>query len=1016
VKQSPAIFELCEPRHDVLAGSISESDFAADLAQVLRGQGPEEYLEPAKFFANTHPTRGLRDLLRAVCLRLSGSSQQVASIFRLGSSFGGGKTHGLIALGHIANGAQGVANIGEFIEPSLVPSGGIRVAAFDGENADPFNGRLMAPGVLARTPWGEIAYQLAGSAGFERLRRSDEALGAPGSETLRELFGGEPTLILLDELALYLRKLHQMGSQQAGGQLTAFMTALFKAIEGTPNAAVVYTLAIGKDNRATDAYSQENQFIADQMAEAESVSARKAALLDPTGEDETVKVLRRRLFESIDDAAAEAVVNAYRRVWEDNRDSLPKHDSIGERVEALREGYPLHPELLATFTNKTATLSNFQRVRGMLRLLARTVGQLWEDRPRDALAVHLHHVDPGFEPIRQEITTRLGQAQLLPAIRVDVAAVPGEPASLAQQMDRTAYTGLPTYGSYVGRTILWHTLAFNDALRGVSHEELRYAVLWPGADLGFVDDARKRFIQESAYLDDRPNVPLRFLAEANLTQIIRRQEQQVDTVEVRKQLNDRIKNIFKSGWFDPEPFPGGPYDVDDRGDGKPVLAVIGYDAAEIAADRVEIPELVARIYERTGSTNDLRLNRNNLVFLVVDGARKDEMRQKMIRRLALDDLRRPERLNELAEHQREQIRRLFGEAERDVATAIQQAYRHVLYPSKARLEGATVDLEHAAIELPSASSEPGKGQQQVVRALRDNHKLRLPDDDPDSPTYIRDRTPLKKGQISTAQLRAEFRRDPALPILAADEVFVRGLRQGVETGVYVYQSGDLIWARGLPPATIRIDEQSYVMTATYAREHQIWPKPEPKPVPSAGGAEPGAPGSDQLDLPPGDHRPGTRGRTITPAPPPQAPDLAAEGVLKEALTRIWEQARQRGFVRLTRLELRLFEFGDGFRLLAAVRGISGATKTTGFEGAYETAAGAHCEISFTGPIDDALPVKDFLDPQLRAAKDKDLSVRFAIEFQDGLELAGDVPETLTERLSRLGAGAAYVSATAEGSP
>jgi hypothetical protein len=192
----------------------------------------------------------------------------------------------------------------------------------------------------------------------------------------------------------------------------------------------------------------------------------------------------------------------------------------------------------------------------------------------------------------------------------------------------------------------------------------------------------------------------------------------------------------------------------------------------------------------------------------------------------------------------------------------------VLYPSKARLEGATVDLEHAAVELPSAGADPGKGQQQVVRALRDNHKLRLPDDDPDSPTYVRDRTPLKKGQISTAQLRAEFRRDPALPILAADEVFVRGLRQGVESGVYVYQSGDLIWAQGLPPAAIKIDEQSYIMTAAYARDRQIWPKPQPKPTPPTGGVEPGTAGGDELPLPPGGHRPGTGDRQVTPPPPP----------------------------------------------------------------------------------------------------------------------------------------------------
>ena len=86
-------------------------------------------------------------------------------------------------------------------------------------------------------------------------------------------------------------------------------------MEGAPNAALVYTLAIGKDGRATDAYSEENQFIADRMAEAESVSARKATLLNPTEEDETVQVLRRRLFEEIDEAKAAAVVDAYRSLW-----------------------------------------------------------------------------------------------------------------------------------------------------------------------------------------------------------------------------------------------------------------------------------------------------------------------------------------------------------------------------------------------------------------------------------------------------------------------------------------------------------------------------------------------------------------------------------------------------------------------------------------------------------------------------------------------------------------------------
>lgn len=97
----PSLFDICVPRPDVLKG-LADADFAADLAQVLRGEAAEDYQNPASFFANTHPTRGLRNLLRNVCLRLSGSTEQIASIFRLDTNYGGGKTHALIALAHIA--------------------------------------------------------------------------------------------------------------------------------------------------------------------------------------------------------------------------------------------------------------------------------------------------------------------------------------------------------------------------------------------------------------------------------------------------------------------------------------------------------------------------------------------------------------------------------------------------------------------------------------------------------------------------------------------------------------------------------------------------------------------------------------------------------------------------------------------------------------------------------------------------------------------------------------------------
>ena len=548
---TPTIFETCHPRTDVLQGAISEADFAADLAQVIAGTGSAEYVDPVRFFAHTYPTRGLKNLLANVMSRLSGRGGD-AAIFRLDTSYGGGKTHGLIALTHAARSAKDVETIKEFVDPALLPPKRVRVAAFDGENADPANGRDMGGGVLAHTPWGEIAYALAGKEGYERVRPSDENHIAPGAETLRTLFGGEPTLILLDELSIYLRKVRRL--DDAGDQLTAFLTSLFKAVEGAPNAALVYTLAIGKDNRATDAYGEEHQFIADKMAEAESVSARKATILNPTEEDETVQVLRRRLFEKIDEAQIPAVVDAYRQVWTAHGESLADEATHSETAENFRSSYPLHPEVLKTLTGKTATLSNFQRVRGMLRLLAGTVAQLWENQPADATAIHLHHIDPSHEPIRREIVTRLGQAAYTPAITNDVAGSP-DARALAQEIDAEYHSGLPPYAAYIARTIFMHTLAFNDPLKGLSPEQARYSVIGPVTDISFIEEARKKFIAKSAYLDDRPGAPMRFLAEANLSQIIQREDQHVDAGEARAELNDRIREIFNGRTFALVPFP-----------------------------------------------------------------------------------------------------------------------------------------------------------------------------------------------------------------------------------------------------------------------------------------------------------------------------------------------------------------------------------------------------------------------------------------------------------------------------
>jgi hypothetical protein len=278
---------------------------------------------------------------------------------------------------------------------------------------------------------------------------------------------------------------------------------------------------------------------------------------------------------------------------------------------------------------------------------------------------------------------------------------------------------------------------------------------------------------------------------------------------------------------------------------------------------------------------------------------------------------------------------------------------------------------------------------------------------------------LRKGQISTADLRSEFRRDPALPILIGDSSFTRGIQNGVERGEYVYRYRGLVFGPGDPYTGINILDDAFVFTMTYAREHGIWPRPKPvtpEPPLFRGPTGPVTQFPSTAGTVPEPFEPGI----TTPAQPSSTtagPDsFTHEGVLREALRILWEKTRAAGVKQIQLLTIRPFERVDAFKMLAIVGGISGAKIKVEFEGEYGTQAGGEFHFTFQGPVEDALPVKDFLGPQYRAAVDPGLVATFTLNFAKGLSLEGDATDKLTERLTQQSMGTAYVTASAEAQP
>jgi hypothetical protein len=96
--------EVLKPHDDVATGNFQAAEFAADLYKVAATEDAgKDYAEPVQFFARTYLTEGLRDLIGRAVGRLAGD-KNASPVINLQTNFGGGKTHSMLALWHLASG------------------------------------------------------------------------------------------------------------------------------------------------------------------------------------------------------------------------------------------------------------------------------------------------------------------------------------------------------------------------------------------------------------------------------------------------------------------------------------------------------------------------------------------------------------------------------------------------------------------------------------------------------------------------------------------------------------------------------------------------------------------------------------------------------------------------------------------------------------------------------------------------------------------------------------------------
>jgi hypothetical protein len=364
--------EHCVLRDDVRQGTLDLTKFAAHLYGVRTGEAPNVYRMPDQFFSRTYPTYNLKTLVRDVFHRLSGQGGK--PVIRVQVTYGGGKTHALIALLHLAEGGDKLkahSTVQEFMRFSgldALPQARVALLPFD--KFDVKEGlSVVAPDGKARqvkTPWGALAYQLAGDEGLAKVAEHEADYITPAEPLLADLLKapqaeGLSTLILIDETLLYVRGAVNDDPKRLG-ILQDFFQMLTQAVSAVDRAAMVASL-ITSDVVSNDPTGVEV------LRTLEHVFNRVAEGAEPVVRADVSELLRRRLFEDVPpEETRRAVVDSLTGAMQ----KLPLRDSQKDQTayDRLLESYPFHPDLLDVFYQKWTQLDNFQRTRGMLRMFA----------------------------------------------------------------------------------------------------------------------------------------------------------------------------------------------------------------------------------------------------------------------------------------------------------------------------------------------------------------------------------------------------------------------------------------------------------------------------------------------------------------------------------------------------------------------------------------------------------------------------------------------------------------------
>ena len=782
-------------KDELRTGELTLAEFAADLHEVALARGKRPvYEDPAQFFALTYPTHTLRELVKDVAVRLAGQSDK--AVRQLELTYGGGKTHTLIALYHLFRNPKGLPDVPavrEFREHvgMALPQAFIATLCFDKIDVEKGIEDVRGPDGKTRTlrhPWSVLAFQLAGADGLKAIHgegRDEERETPPAEPLLTKLIEmparqGLATLILVDEVLMYAREKAGMAPVWRE-RLIDFFQYLTQAVVKVDSAAIVASLL------ATDPAKQQGDLGRRLTDDLFSVFRRQREEgVQPVRKQDVAEILRRRFFtgEGLrdEDAYRSHVIGVVR--------GLAKLDETTAKDRSAAEGrflesFPFHPDLADVFYSRWTQLDGFQRTRGILRTLATALreAERWDLCPLIGPAALLAAPDEAAASDAVKELSNVadsggaGQttdwARLLEGELAKARQIQGEFPALGESREPEQavivvflHSQPPGGKANTPELLRMAGSAAPDAIELEKGLRRWREISW-FLDDEDVQEGESQALPKAWRLGNRPN--LKQMHDEACRQRISDGDVEAALVEAIRSARSALDGGASAAGAKPHLLPASPRDVGD--DGAFRYVILGPEAASDSGK----PSAPAKRYiEETTGSHRPRVHRNALVLAVPSRDGLEAARSSVRTWLGWQDVQRQLQNQTVDPLRSERLRRKLQDAKRQVPALVRQAYAIVVTVNEGN--------EIHAFKLTAAAGP-------LFPEIKNDERSRIKETAVDAEALLPggpyDLWREDEEARLVKDLASAFSRDPRLPKMLRRGIVLDTVLQGVERGLLV---------------------------------------------------------------------------------------------------------------------------------------------------------------------------------------------------------------------------------------